>query len=163
MSCILFRSSYDQYLAKSNLCDWADVYMKVISAANQNDELALEMKQCSFLLCNISSNIAEVCSIPEIRHLFVRPTKLSLRVINSLFQQSFVRLLSSDKQCSKISFEKSLDDSIIETSSFTVTSCSVNDILMSSQGRSIATPGADKSTTQVSRHTHKYYISIKWL
>ena len=56
----MFRESYDEYLTKSNLCDWADVYVRISSALESNDELSLELKQHSFLVCNVSSNMVEV-------------------------------------------------------------------------------------------------------
>ena len=56
-----YRMKYNEYMRRCNLCDWMDLYNYVADEMEKNESLAKQINKASYLLCNISSNIVEVC------------------------------------------------------------------------------------------------------
>ena len=67
-------------------------------------------------------------------------------------QQSMIKLLARGKLCLGVTCESSLDDSSIDVSSVQFVECPLSEKLLSATGRTLPTPGAQASVTQVT-HT----------
>ena len=67
-----------------------------------------------------------------------------------LSQQAMVKLLVGNKACMSVSCETSLNDSTLDATNVKFIDCQLSEKLISATGRTIATPGAASSATQVS-------------